>query len=70
MNIAVRQKSPICVLCWLLYAGMLIGSGCNRSISTSRRLHVFSETPVAVMATPTNESCLSTLRCADVKSSA
>ena len=54
MNIAVRQKSPICVLCWLLYAGMLIGSGCNRSISTPRRLHVFAETPVAVMATPTN----------------
>ena len=33
---------------------MLMGCESNRSISTPRRLHVFAETPVAVMATPTS----------------
>ena len=51
---AIHPKSPAFVPWWLACAGMLIGSGCNRSISTPRRLHVFAETPVAVMATPTN----------------
>ena len=53
-NTATHRKSPAFVPWWLACAGMLMGCESNRSISTPRRLHVFAETPVAVMATPTN----------------
>lgn len=52
MITAVRQKSPTIVLHWLLCAGMWMGSGCNRSISTPSRTHAFDPTPMAVIAPP------------------